>query len=175
MYSPNSDISPPQPAARLPPTAFPTPKPRLPSGPTQAFPAGAMTPAQAYQASQGHPSSSVVFPRPSTASPAIPAQATQNIGTPFDPSSSVTSFSTTNSATSRIPTSTSITSFHKPTSQSPSLAEMSKERSATPDYIGKMGQLAFESSPAENWMDDVTGISVSPDDSEWFEFVIDRF
>lgn len=36
-----------------------------------------------------------------------------------------------------------------------------------------MGQLAFESSPAENWMDDVTGISVSPDDSEWFEFVID--
>ncbi|KIR25280.1 rho guanyl-nucleotide exchange factor [Cryptococcus deuterogattii LA55] len=165
VYSPNSDISPPQPAARLPPTAFPTPKPRLPSGPTQAFPAGAMTPAQAYQASQGHPSSSVVFPRPSTASPAIPAQATPNIGTPFDPSSSVTSFSTTNSATSRIPTSTSITSFHKPTSQSPSLAEMSKERSATPDYIGKMGQLAFESSPAENWMDDVTGISVSPDDS----------
>nr|KIR47597.1 rho guanyl-nucleotide exchange factor [Cryptococcus bacillisporus CA1280] len=130
--------------------------PRLPSGPTQAFPAGAMTPAQAYQASQGHPSSSVVFPRPSTASPAIPAQATHNIGTPFDPSSSVTSFSTTNSATSRIPTSTSITSFHKPTSQSPSLAEMSKERSATPDYIGKMGQMAPLSPAASPTYDTVS-------------------
>lgn len=35
-----------------------------------------------------------------------------------------------------------------------------------------MGQLAFESNSGESWMDDVTGISVSPDDGEWFGFVI---
>ncbi|WWC91564.1 uncharacterized protein L201_006510 [Kwoniella dendrophila CBS 6074] len=188
-YSPNPDtISPPPPrTGRLPSnptTAFPAPQPntnRIPSGSGTIRQQG-LTPAQAYQASQGYSNgngngsmaspASAIFPHRAAASPAP--------SIPNTTADSMHSFSTTGSSSSRLPTSTSSTSFHKPmstaTSQSHSqsrspplgsgitnsvIDEYDRSGSSTPDYIGQaLGKLAFETSPKKGLLDDF-GLSSS--------------
>ncbi|WVQ84886.1 hypothetical protein IAT38_007049 [Cryptococcus sp. DSM 104549] len=201
-YSPNPDaltMSPNAPSTgRVPSASFPTPQPvpaRLPSG---AYPAGAMTPAQAYQASLVHAQGGSANGSSSPASVVFPHRAGEHVADRSSgsslampmpepaPSHSSSSYATSSNGHApsptqggRLPTSSSITSFHKPTSRSPPLSDQAyayagvadayggvaeeplperdgrAERSATPDYIGAMGNLSFESSPGKGWMDDV--------------------
>ncbi|KAK8853072.1 hypothetical protein IAR55_003773 [Kwoniella newhampshirensis] len=170
FYSPNPDsVSPPPPrTARLPSNPYPAPHPnRVPSGPNpapRAQPASSLTAAQAYQASQayGNGSSSpasIVFPHRAAASPAPPVPMP-------DPSASVTSFASTASSESRLPASGSVTSFHKPTSRSPppqglavsTIEEQNRFGASTPDYIGSMGKLSFETSPVKGLLEDLPDI-----------------
>ncbi|ODN82498.1 rho guanyl-nucleotide exchange factor [Cryptococcus wingfieldii CBS 7118] len=163
-YSPNpNDIaSPHQPTARLPSATFPTPKPRLPSGPNLQYPAGAMTPAQAYQTnvSSGYGAAQVQVPAPHGMSSGAPVAFPRRPSQPHygsEASSSNASFASSSNpaALGRMPTSNSITSFHKPTTQSPP-PPPNVERSTTPDYIGQMGHLSFENSPVKGgFQDDV--------------------
>ncbi|WWD19484.1 hypothetical protein CI109_103944 [Kwoniella shandongensis] len=168
FYSPNPDTvsPPPQRTARLPSNPYPTPHTsRVPSGPgpsSRPNPATSLTAAQAYQATQayGNGSSSpasVVFPHRAAASPAPPIPMS-------DPSTSVTSFSSTTSSGSRLPTSGSVTSFHKPTSRSPppphgftsaAIDEHDRFGASTPDYIGAMGKLSFETSPGKGLLEEL--------------------
>ncbi|WWC71864.1 uncharacterized protein I206_105823 [Kwoniella pini CBS 10737] len=188
-YSPNPDsVSPPPPRTnRLPsnPNAiFPVPAPshsgRIPSGsgPGPIRQQG-LTPAQAYQASTSQsynngnanlssPASSV-FPH-RVASPAPPV--------PNPKSDSPASFaSSTQTTSSRIPTSTSTTSFNKPLSQyqqSPPPPPLPKTAYAGidendrytsggsgTDHIGQaLGKMAFETSPQRGLLDDF-GLSSS--------------
>ncbi|WWD03483.1 hypothetical protein V865_001535 [Kwoniella europaea PYCC6329] len=186
-YSPNpNSVSPPPPRTnRLPsnPSAAtfsgPQPTNRIPSGPGSLRQPQGLTPAQAYQASQSYSNgngsvsspASAVFPPRSTASPAPPVPPIPNPKT-----ESVTSFMSSTSSGSRLPTSTSTTSFHKPTppissshSRSPpprglagsAIDENDRSGSTTPDYIGQaLGKLAFETSPQKGFLDDF-GLSSS--------------
>ncbi|WVR00332.1 hypothetical protein IAU59_007475 [Kwoniella sp. CBS 9459] len=168
FYSPNPDtISPPPPRTnRLPsnPAVFPTPQTaRVPSGSGPVPRQPGMTAAQAYQASQVYPSNgtsspaSSVFPHRAAASPAPPMPMP-------DPSASVTSFASNTSSGSRLPTSQSTTSFHRPTARSPpppqglagsAIEEIDRSATTTPDYIGAgLGKLSFETSPHKGLMDD---------------------
>ncbi|WVW85998.1 hypothetical protein I302_108036 [Kwoniella bestiolae CBS 10118] len=176
FYSPNPDsVSPPPPRTnRLPsnPTPAAFPAPRVPSGTGSLRQQQGLTPAQAYQASQSHSNgngdgniaspASAVFPHRSTASPIPPVPPIPNPKT-----DSVTSFASTASSGSRLPTSASTTSFHKPTPTSshsrsppprglgPTIDENDRSGSSTPDYIGQaLGKLAFETSPQKGLLDD---------------------
>ncbi|WWC64424.1 uncharacterized protein I303_107034 [Kwoniella dejecticola CBS 10117] len=185
-YSPNPDtVSPPPPRTnRLPSNPnpiFPTPAPahsgRIPSGsgPGPLRQQG-LTPAQAYQASASQNYSngnanlaspaSGVFPHRG-ASPAPPL--------PNPKSDSPASFASSSHTSSRLPTSTSTTSFHKPLSQqSPPPPPLPKSAyggideteshtsgATGSDFIGQaLGKLAFETSPQKGLLDDF-GLSSS--------------
>ncbi|WVR07809.1 hypothetical protein IAU60_004852 [Kwoniella sp. DSM 27419] len=172
-YSPNPDsVSPPPPRSnRIPSNSSMYPVPQTARVPSGQGPSRqpAITPAQAYQASQGYghtgtSPASAVFPHRAAASPAPP------IPMP-DPNTSVSSFGSSASSGSRLPPPSS-SAYSKNASRSPppsnlagsAIHETDRTSASTPDYIGSaLGKLSFETSPQKGLLDGLPGLSGQED------------